>query len=83
MKRFACGNARASTLRMKRAVGRRRSVERAWLSGRSCVTSAGILMYDSRYRDDVQARIDANAVLTPEAICLPPWPQSFGGTAST
>ena len=30
------------------------------------VTAA--LMYCSRYRDDVQARIDANAALTPEAI---------------
>jgi uncharacterized protein (DUF433 family) len=30
------------------------------------VTAA--LMYYSRYRDDVQARIDANAALTPEAI---------------
>ena len=30
------------------------------------VTAA--LMYYNRYRDDVQARIDANAALTPEAI---------------
>ena len=26
------------------------------------------LMYYARYRDEVQARIDANAALTPEAI---------------
>lgn len=33
---------------------------------RAQITAA--LMYCARYRDEVQARIDANAALTPEAI---------------